>query len=108
MKVLTDLGRNLYVYIYTNDHTPAHVHIFRGRKNDINRYEVKINIGNENEPPLVVKANPKMSNDDIRAAWELVADNQENLLEKWNQIHDIQKLEKSSERRGTKHSNRKG
>ena len=108
MKVLTDLGRNLYVYIYTNDHTPAHVHIFRGRKNDTNRYEVKINIGNENEPPLVVKANPKMSNDDIRAAWELVADNQENLLEKWNQIHDIQKLEKSSERRGTKHSNRKG
>lgn len=34
-----------------------------------------------------------MSNDDIRAAWDLVADNQENLLEKWNQIHGIQKLE---------------
>lgn len=108
MQVLKDLKKNLYVYIYTNDHTPGHVHIFYGRKNDTNRYEVKINIGDQDSPPVIVKANPKMSNDDIRAAWELVADNQENLLEKWNQIHGIQKLEKSSERGGTKRSNRKG
>ena len=31
-KVLEDLENNLFVYIYTNDHVPAHVHIFKDIK----------------------------------------------------------------------------
>jgi hypothetical protein len=89
MKILEDKSQNLYVYIYTNDHIPAHVHVFKGRKNDTNKHEVKINIGNENEPPSIVKAHPDMKEDDIKAAWRLVADNQETLLKKWNEIHGI-------------------
>jgi len=46
-KVLEDRQNNLFMYIYTNDHIPAHVHIFKGRKNDNNQMEIKINIGTE-------------------------------------------------------------
>ncbi len=56
MKILVDESQNLYLYIYTDDHTPAHVHVFKGRKNDGNRHNVKINLGNEDEPPSIVKA----------------------------------------------------
>ena len=97
-----------YLYIYTNDHLPAHVHVFKGSKNDTNVYNVKINIGNENEPPKIVKADKNMKDADIKAAWQLVADNQETLLQNWLEKHDIQKLEKSSKRGGAKRSNRKG
>lgn len=89
MKMLEDKNQNLYVYIYTNDHMPAHVHVFKGRKNDKNIHDVKINIGSENEPPSIVKANPNMKGNDIKAAWELVANNQEILLKKWKEIHGV-------------------
>ena len=79
MKILVDESQNLYLYIYTDDHNPAHVHVFKGRKNDGNRHNIKINIGNKNEPPSIVKADSDMRNDDIKAAWRLVADNQETL-----------------------------
>jgi Domain of unknown function (DUF4160) len=93
MKVLEDERQNLYVYVHTNDHDPAHVHIFKGRKNDTNRYEIKINLGSENIPPFIVKANPDMAKKDIKAAWQLVADNQETLLEKWKEIHGNKKMD---------------
>ncbi|WP_268962084.1 DUF4160 domain-containing protein [Pseudanabaena sp. lw0831] len=107
MLILKDESQNLYLYIYTNDHIPAHVHVFKGRKNDTNRHSVKINIGNENEPPSIVKVDPDMRNEDIKVAWRLVAANQEILLKKWNEIHGVQKLE-SNQRGGTRRSNRKG
>ena len=107
MKVLTDESQNLYLYIYTDDHTPAHVHVFKGRKNDGNRHNVKINIGNEDEPPSIVKADLDMRNVDIKAAWRLVSDNQETLLKKWNEIHGVQKLEQSNQRGRARRSNRK-
>jgi len=88
-KVLEDLQNNLFVYIYTNDHTPAHVHIFKGRKNDANQMEIKINIGSEEQAPSLVSAHDKIKNKDLIAALKLVAANQETLLNKWQEIHGI-------------------
>ncbi|WP_354636222.1 DUF4160 domain-containing protein [Planktothricoides raciborskii] len=86
-KIIEDLENNLFVYIYTNDHIPAHVHIFKGRKNDSNQKEVKINIGSQSHRPSVVTASEDMKNKDIIAALKLVAANQEMLLNKWQEIH---------------------
>jgi hypothetical protein len=86
-KVLEDLENNLFVYIYTNDHIPAHVHVFKGRKNDSNQKEVKINIFAGSDRPSVVTASEDMKNKDIIAALKLVAANQEMLLNKWQEIH---------------------
>ncbi|WP_019500024.1 DUF4160 domain-containing protein [Pseudanabaena sp. PCC 6802] len=107
-KVLEDIKNNLFVYIYTNDHEPAHVHVFKGRKNDTNQTEAKINIGNETERPSVVVADETMSDKDIVKALKLVATNQEMLLHKWQEIHDISKLGKRTDRRESKGRDRKG
>jgi Domain of unknown function (DUF4160) len=88
-KVLEDLQNNFFVYIYTNDHIPAHVHVFKGKKNDANQMEIKINIGSEVQPPSLVSANDKMKKKDLIAAIKLVANNQEMLLSKWREIHGI-------------------
>ena len=88
-KVLEDLQNNLFVYIYTNDHIPAHVHIFKGTKNHANQIEIKINIGSQLEPPTLVIAHDKMKNKDLVMALKLVANNQEMLLIKWQEIHGI-------------------
>ncbi len=86
MKVLEDPQKNLYVYIYTNDHEPAHVHVFLGRKSDYNDSEAKINIGNDEKPPSFVNIY-NISNKVANQALCLVAENQEMLLEKWKEIH---------------------
>ncbi|MCT7952452.1 DUF4160 domain-containing protein [Ancylothrix sp. C2] len=87
-KVLEDLENNLFVYIYTNDHVPAHVHVFKGRKNDSNQKEVKINIGNQMEIPSVVNDRDDMENKHIiPAALKLVTAHRETLLRKWQKIH---------------------
>jgi Domain of unknown function (DUF4160) len=85
-RILEDTQNNLFVYIYTNDHLPAHVHIFKGRKNDANQMEIKINIGSEVEPPSLVSANDKIKTKDLVAALKLVANNQEPLLSRWQEI----------------------
>ncbi len=81
------------MYVHTNDHDPAHVHVFKGRKNDRNKYEIKINLGSKNTPPSIVKVNPDLSKKDIKAALELVADNQKTLLKKWKEIHGNKKMD---------------
>jgi hypothetical protein len=86
-KVLEDRQNNLFVYIYTNDHIPAHVHIFKGRKNDKNQMEIKINIGTEKQAPSFVYAHDRIKEKDVVIALRLVADNQEMLLTKWQEIH---------------------
>jgi hypothetical protein len=88
-KVLEDLQTNLFVYIYTNDHIPAHVHVFKGRKNDFNQKELKINIGNEEEPPSLVSVDVNLKNKDIVNALRLVALHQKMLLSKWQEIHGV-------------------
>jgi len=86
-KVLEDRQNNLFMYIYTNDHIPAHVHIFKGRKNDKNQMEIKINIGTEKQAPCLVYADDRIKNKDLVSALRLVADNQEKLLSQWQEIH---------------------
>jgi hypothetical protein len=86
-KVLEDRQNNLFIYIYTNDHIPAHVHIFKGRKNDNNQMEIKINIGTEKQAPSLVYAHDRIKDKDLVSALRLVADNQEMLLSKWQEIH---------------------
>ena len=51
--------------------------------------EIKINIGNEEAPPTLVKADEKIKNKDIVNALKLIATNQEMLLSKWEEIHGI-------------------
>lgn len=86
MEVLKDAKRNLHVYIYTNDHEPAHVHVFSGRKSSYNECEAKINIGTNEAPPSFVQIYNMKGKVAIQAL-HLVAENQDMLLEKWKEIH---------------------
>jgi hypothetical protein len=96
MKILEDTQENLFVYIYTQDHDPPHVHVFKGRKNKTNRRQAKINLGSETMPPETIKVHHRMDDKDADLAWELVAANQEMLLEKWYEIHGFPRLDKNS------------
>ncbi len=87
-KIIEDRKTNLVVYIYTNDHEPARVHVFRGRKTDTNRADMKIYIGSEEEAPKLIETHSSLKNKDIVNAILLVAENQEMLLEKWREIHE--------------------
>lgn len=86
VKVLEDSQKNLYVYIYTDEHEPAHVHVFLGRKSDYNDREAKLNIGDDENPPEFIYVY-NMKNKVATQALRLVAENQETLLEKWKEIH---------------------
>ena len=86
-KIIEDKNKNLLIYIYTNDHIPAHVHVFKGKKQESK--EIKINIGNEETKPSLVYANAQIKSKDIIEALKLVAKNQEMLLKKWQEIHGI-------------------
>jgi hypothetical protein len=92
-KVLAAPENNLYFYIYSNDHHPPHVHVFKGKKAEAR--EAKINIGNEKEPPSIVSYDNSLRDGEIKQIWQLVAKNQKLLLEKWEQIHGISKLDRS-------------
>jgi hypothetical protein len=90
--VLKDTEVNLYVYIYPNDHKPAHVHVFVGPKRSKSSNSIKINIGKDDEQPEVVLVNPTVKTSDIKRAVELVMRNREMLLKKWRETHGKQKL----------------
>lgn len=66
------------VMIYTQDHTPIHVHIFKGGA------EVVINI-----LTVAVRENNGMSSKDVRKAQQIVADNQKFLASEWERIGPI-------------------
>ena len=68
------------VRIYTNDHEPMHVHVFRAEG------EVVINLNDANMPPFV-RENIGMRARDERHALEIVGDNQEFLIAQWRRIH---------------------
>ena len=65
------------VRIYTNDHLPAHAHVWRGDK------KVQINLNT-----LEVKHNRGYNTREIRQIRELVTENRELLLDVWNDIHE--------------------
>ena len=51
--VLSDSKTNLFIYIFMNDHDPAHVHVFKGRKTGFRKGYIKINIGSDKLAPLL-------------------------------------------------------
>jgi hypothetical protein len=68
------------IMIYTNDHSPAHVHVFKADG------EVVILLGNRQIPPQV-RENIGMSRRDERAALMLVGEQQELFRLEWKKIH---------------------
>ena len=74
--VLSDSKTNLLIYIFTNDHDPAHFHVFKGRKTGSRKGYVKINIGSDKLAPSLVKVTDQdAKNKDIINALNLVAVN---------------------------------
>ena len=69
----------LDVYIYTHDHRPRHVHVWRAEA------EVVINLGTLD----IREFNRKATNRFIRQAWELVAENVMFLISEWERINPV-------------------
>ena len=67
------------VVIYLDDHAPAHVHV-------IGNGEAKVNLLSADGGPELVWAFA-MKRNDVRRAMDLVADQLNFLLLKWNEIH---------------------
>ncbi len=86
-KIFTDTTRNLTVYIYSDDHEPAHVHIFIGRKRQRDQPNVKIAIGDEFQRPCLITKPAQFSRKEAIAALRLVAEHQEEFLRRWYEIH---------------------
>jgi Domain of unknown function (DUF4160) len=64
------------VMIFTNDHQPAHVHVFKAGT------EAVINL-----VPVRIRENYRMSKKNLRKAVEIVAGNQGLLRQAWREIH---------------------
>ncbi len=71
--------RGLRVVIFTNDHEPAHVHVYGDG-------EAKINLVGRDGAPELVRAEA-MTRADIRRAMATVAEHREALLMRWKEIH---------------------
>lgn len=72
-------AHGLRIIIFTDDHEPAHVHVFGDG-------HAKINLtGPSGEPDLIWAEGMKAN--DIRRAMQLIRDQQEQFLAKWREIH---------------------
>ena len=69
----------LRVIIFTDDHAPAHVHVFGDGQAKINL------IGLDGAPVLVWAEGMKVN--ELRRAVQLVRDHQELFLARWREIH---------------------
>jgi uncharacterized protein len=67
--------------IYSNDHLPSHVHVFKGSG------EVRIELGDEESDPSLMSITGQISDRDVAKALYLVRENQAELLTKWREIH---------------------
>ncbi len=67
------------IVIFPNDHIPPHVHVFKSGA------EVKIELGAE---PNLLSIEGKIGNKDLAKALNLVAEHQNELLDKWREIHE--------------------
>lgn len=72
-------AHGLRIIIFTDDHEPAHVHVFGDGHAKINL------IGPDGAPALVRAENMKAN--DLRRAMQLVRDQQDQLLAKWREFH---------------------
>jgi hypothetical protein len=66
--------------IWPADHEPPHVHVFKDNG------EAKIGIGDDTQAPWLVTING-LSKQEVRQAWNIVAEHQQILLDAWGQIH---------------------
>jgi len=71
--------RGLRVVIFTDDHVPAHVHVFGSG-------EAKIDLQGPNGAPTLLWA-VGMTRAEVRQAMQVVTDNREQLLVRWRAIH---------------------
>ena len=67
------------ILIFSDDHEPAHVHVFGDG-------EAKINLSGPNDRPELIWA-VGMKHADIRKSMRLIERNREALLVGWNEIH---------------------
>lgn len=67
------------IVIFTNDHEPAHVHVFGDG-------EAKINLAGPDDAPELIWA-VDMTRADIRRALKIVIEQREHLLARWRAIH---------------------
>ena len=65
--------------IFTDDHEPAHVHVFGDGSAKINL------VGEDGSPELVWMIGMKKG--ELRKAMRIVAERQADLLERWREIH---------------------
>ena len=72
-------AHGLRVVIFTNDHAPAHVHVFGDG-------EAKINLLGAGGAPELVWAEG-MNRGEVRRAMRLVAEERADLLAHWERIH---------------------
>ena len=68
------------VIIWTNDHEPMHVHVFKAEG------ELVVNLEND-KAEVSIRENYGMRTADLRQALSLVSRNHNLLLEKWREIH---------------------
>ena len=73
-------AHGLRVVIFTNDHLPAHVHVFGDG-------EAKINLLGPDGAPELIWADG-MSHGEMRRAMRIVAEQQRVLLGRWKEIHE--------------------
>lgn len=73
-------AHGLRVIIFTDDHAPAHVHVFGDG-------QAKINLLGPNGDPEIVWADG-MTRAELRRAITLIRDHQESFLARWRDIHD--------------------
>jgi hypothetical protein len=62
--------------IFSNDHAPPHVHVFKAGGESIIELD-----------PLTIRANYRMSRTDLRTAVDLVTAHRDTLLGTWRQMH---------------------
>ena len=72
-------AHGLRIVIYTDDHEPAHVHVFGNG-------QAKINLIEPDGSPALVWAEGMKAND-LRRAVQLVRDQREEFLAKWREFH---------------------
>jgi hypothetical protein len=68
------------IMIYTNDHPPAHVHVWKAG------HVVLIDLGNGSTAPSI-RENKRMPASDVRKVLNIVGEHQKYLIEKWDDIH---------------------
>lgn len=72
-------AHGLRFVIFSDDHEPAHVHVFGDG-------EAKINlVGPDDAPELIWTVG--LSRADVRRAYKVVVERREELLERWSEIH---------------------